>query len=98
MSEFFATRNEWLQLDDATTATRHGLLPSARAIAAPTWKQRHGCGPGGSSSPIFDACDGVIGAPCADTSQRPYAFTANGTTGYGNPLRSKSRYRIEFMN
>jgi hypothetical protein len=53
-------------------------------MAPPTWKQRHGCGPGGSSSVCpasFAACEGVIGAPCAPISQRPYEFTVNGTTG-----------------
>ena len=53
-----------------------GLRRSARAIAAPTSKQRHGCGAGGSSalSPSAScsaACDGSIGAPRAAISHRP---------------------------
>ena len=55
------------------TATRQGLFDKARAIDAPTWKQRHGCGPGGSRSDSFAgifsaASDGRIGLPCAAVS------------------------------
>ena len=32
--------------------------------------------------------DARRGAPRAAISRRPYAFTANGTSGYGKPLRS----------
>ena len=66
------TRNECDQLDEATSATRHGLWAAARATAAPSWKHRQGCGPGGSSSPSSArVSEGVWGRPRARTRARP---------------------------
>jgi len=59
------------QLEEAMSATRHGLAASTRAVARPRSKQRHGAGDGGSSRSSSLMPASAPSEPCCAMTRRP---------------------------
>src|SRR5439155_20368210 len=95
---FFGVRNACDQLDEATSATRHGLLAIPLAAARPRPKQRQGAGDGGSSCASVGRSAKLDWPRCCEITLRPSQLIEHGATGEGKPCRCGSRKRKVFTN